>query len=241
MINNGFKIGEKVHIIGTEHIGKIEHVYIDSQKIEVSGSCSGEYKIEELELLDNRPIYFYENGKIERWFNDSKIKEILNKKLYYNYGHYAGFSEKDMDYYIENKIYKTLTIRQILDYYANDDGNLNYWSKNKEHHFSKEEILKYYYSSKEDTEESDSATEDGYSIHLEEKDYHMKRIVYFMRHPEYIKDIATFVEYSIGKKYYDIIDGMHRLIAGFCLCLDDVESIVLNEEIDKLRGYRNKI
>ena len=83
-------------------------------------------------------------------------------------------------------------------------------------------------------------SDDGYSKYIEDKEYHIKRIVYFMRHPEYIKEVPTFVEYKIGKKYYDIIDGLHRVLAGLCLGLTKVESIVLNEEIDKLKGDRNK-
>jgi len=238
MINNGFKIGEKVHIIGTGYIGKIEHINIDSQTIEISGYCRGDYKIEELELLDNQPVYFVNNGKIEEWSN-KQIEAILNKKLYYNYGHYAGFSESDMDYYIENRIVKNINIEYILWCYEIEKDNLNYW--NREDSFTKEDIIKYFISGKEDTEESDNMTsDDGYSKYIEDKEYHIKRIVYFMRHPEYIKEVPTFVEYKIGKKYYDIIDGLHRVLAGLCLGLTKVESIVLNEEIDKLKGDRNK-
>lgn len=146
----------------------------------------------------------------------------MYKQPYYDYGRYAGFSKDEMDEYLKDKIVKFLDIHDILKTYKVENNNLNYWSKNNNNQFTKEDVLNYFNSDKQDNDISYSSIIEK----IEDKEYHIARIVYFMRHKEDITNISVFYTFD----GYDSIDGLHRTLAGYCLNMDRIKCILLNEE-----------
>lgn len=148
--------------------------------------------------------------------------ENITKQYYYDYGRFAGFSKEEIDNYLKEKTIKYINTKDILMNYKVENNNLNYWSKDKNNQFTKEEILEYFNSNKKENNIPYSSI----SEKIEDKDYHISRIVYFMKHKENITNISLF---DVGNGY-DSIDGLHRSLAGYCLCLDKIKCIILGDK-----------
>lgn len=145
----------------------------------------------------------------------------MYKQPYYDYARYSGFSKQEMDEYLENRQIEFLNIKDMLKNYKVEHNNLNYWSKHKNNQFTKEDVLDYFNSKKHENNISYSSIPEK----IEDKEYHISRIAYFMRHKDEITDVSVFYVYN----GYDSIDGLHRTLAGYCLNMCKIKCIVLTD------------
>jgi hypothetical protein len=148
----------------------------------------------------------------------------MNKNIYHEYGHISGLSNREMDEYLREAITKEIKTIDILKNYNIENNKLNYWSRNDKDQFTFEDITNYKYKNIQE-----NIPYNSFDNKIESKEYHISRIVYFTNHMSEIKDISVFETWGLNKgEGYDIIDGIHRAIAGYYLGVEKINCIVLN-------------